>query len=65
MIRVEGHDNLYRDEKTGAIVNNDSSGYESYMRQRNRLKSQRAEIDTMKKDISEIKDLLAKIVDKL
>lgn len=65
MIRVEGHKNLYRDEETGAIINNDSSGYESYIRQRNKLKSQRVEIDSMKKDISEIKDLLAKIVEKL
>ena len=24
MIRVEGHKNLYRDEKSGAIINNDS-----------------------------------------
>ena len=32
MIRVEGHTNLYRDERTGAIVNMDTVGYQSYLR---------------------------------
>ena len=32
MIRVEGHSNLYRDERTGAIVNCDDSGYEQYVK---------------------------------
>ena len=27
MIPVEGHKNLFRDEKTGAIINMDTSGY--------------------------------------
>ena len=35
LIPVEGHKNLYRDGKTGAIVNDDSSGYSQYMRLKN------------------------------
>ena len=31
MIPVEGHNNLFRDEKTGAIINLDTSGYNHYM----------------------------------
>ena len=31
MIPVEGHKNLFRDEKTGAIINTDTSGYNNYM----------------------------------
>ena len=30
MILVEGHPNLYRDEKTGAIINYDQQGYNQY-----------------------------------
>ena len=30
MIPVEGHKNLYRDEKSGAIINTDSHGYSQY-----------------------------------
>ena len=31
MIRVEGHKNLYRDEKSGAIVNCDTTSYNQYV----------------------------------
>ena len=31
MLSVEGHKNLYRDEKSGAIVNCDDSSYNSYI----------------------------------
>ena len=32
MIKVEGHPHLYRDEKTGAIINCDDIGYEQYVK---------------------------------
>lgn len=65
MIQVEGHPNLYRDEKTGAIINNDSSGYSAYMRQKSKKELEKEELNNMKKEISEIKEMLAKITDKL
>ena len=34
MIPVEGHKNLYRDEKTNAIVSTDNIGYENYIASR-------------------------------
>ena len=64
MIRVEGHKNLYRDEKSGAIINTDSHGYSQYKKSRNIKLTQKEEIDSMKKDIEEIKDLLRLIVEK-
>ena len=64
MIPVEGHKHLYRDEKSGAIINTDSLGYSKYKKNRNQRKSQKDEIDSMKKDIEEIKDLLRMIVEK-
>ena len=30
-LKVEGHNNLLRDSETGAIINNDKSGFSSYM----------------------------------
>jgi hypothetical protein len=62
MIPVEGHKDLYRDEKSGAIVNNDSYGYAQYMRLKNEKKKQREEIDQIKGDIDEIKSLLKEIL---
>ena len=64
MIPVEGHKNLYRDEKSGAIINTDSQGYSQYKKSKNIKLSQKEEIDTMKKDIEENKNLLRLIVEK-
>ena len=64
MIRVEGHKNLYRDEKSGAIINTDSHGYSQYKKSRNIKLTQKDEIDSMKKDIEEIKNLLRMIAEK-
>ena len=65
MIRVEGHTDLYRDEKTGAIINDDSSGYSAYMKAKEKKLLEKQELDNMKKEISEIKEMLAKITEKL
>ena len=65
MIRVEGHPNLYRDEKTGAIINDDSSGYSAYMQAKSKKRIEREELDKMKSEISEIKQMLAKLAEKL
>ena len=64
MIRVEGHKNLYRDEKSGAIVNTDSHGFSQYKKTRQLKLTQKDELDNMKKDIEEIKNLLRLIVEK-
>mgnify|MGYP001420174167 FL=1 len=58
MIRVEGHSNLYRDEKTGAVVNTDSMAYNQYVKSLEHRDSQKKELNEMKKDIEEIKLLL-------
>jgi len=64
MIRVEGHKNLYRDEESGAIINTDSHGYSQYKKTRGIKNNQKKEIDSMKKDIEEIKFLLKQIASK-
>ena len=64
MIPVEGHKHLYRDERSGAIINTDSHGYSQYKKTRNIRLTQKEEIDTMKKDIEEIKFLLKEIAKK-
>tara|TARA_B100001250_G_scaffold90393_1_gene75126 strand:- start:1506 stop:1700 length:195 start_codon:yes stop_codon:yes gene_type:complete len=64
MIPVDGHKNLFRDEKSGAIINTDSLGYSQYKRLKNNKLSQKEELDRMKSDIEEIKNLLKQIVPK-
>ncbi len=62
MIPVEGHPNLYRDEKTGAIINCDNQAYNQYMNAMSSRKVQREEINQIKRDIDEIKTLLKELL---
>ena len=64
MIPVEGHKHLYRDKKSGAIINTDSHGYSQYKKTRKLKLTQKQEIDNLKKDIEEIKNLLKSIAEK-
>ncbi len=65
LIPVEGHSQLFRDSDTGSIINTDDSSYQAYLRQKNAKKDERKELDDMKRDIDEIKNMLVKIVNKL
>jgi hypothetical protein len=62
MIRVEGHSNLYRDERSGSIVNTDDLSYNQYLNTVNNRKKKQNEIENIKKDIEEIKSLLKEII---
>lgn len=64
MIPVEGHTNLFRDEKSGAIINRDSIGYQNYIKMRDERKKQRDEINQLKNDVNEIKRLLVELINK-
>ena len=63
MIKVEGHPHLYRDERTGSIINCDDIGYDQYVKSQKLRKNQKEEIQNMKKDIDEIKSLLKILVE--
>jgi hypothetical protein len=68
ILKVEGHSNLIRDVRTNAIVKT-SNEYAVYMkrtRQReenaDRLRGMCSEINNLKKELREIKDLIKKVV---
>jgi hypothetical protein len=63
MIPVKGHPNLYRDEKSGAIVNTDTNAYTQYVNSLRNRETQKNEIDKIKDDIDEIKSLLRELLD--
>ena len=65
MIRVEGHSHLYRDKKTGAIINTDNIGYQNYLKSSNLAEDKKRELDNMKKDIDDIKGALKEILNRL
>ena len=57
-IPVEGHPGLYRDSETGAIINNRSNYYQTYMNNRKKLLSEKERIDKLELDIGDIKRML-------
>ena len=64
LIKVKDHPHLYRDEKTGAIVNCDTVAYNNYVKRVERKNLERQELDDMKRDIEEIKSLLREFLNK-
>ena len=71
LIPVEGHDNWYRDPNTNAILNCDIKAYEEYMAKyeaRQRKKDTDAalqtDVNTLKSEMGDIKDLLQLLLKK-
>ena len=66
-LKVEGKLDLVRDTDTNAIINVDTSGYQAYITNRDKLLSDKERIEKLetqvsdiKGDLDEIKDLLLK-----
>jgi len=58
MIPVEGHRNLFRDEKSNAIVNCNDYEYQEYLKIKNKKLTEQNEIDKLRSELDEIKSLL-------
>jgi len=69
-IQVEGHNDLVRDEKSNAIVNTNKSAYliakkraEEAQRQRDEIRETTRELNSLKSEMHEIKNMLLKLVE--
>ena len=69
---VEGSSSLYRDTESTAIINRDKKAYLAYMKRKKESENKNVELDQMKEDLDnvkgelgEIKDLLSTLVHKL
>ena len=63
-LKVEGNDSLIRDGSSKAIINTNVKEYQNYVEKRNMMAKQKQEIDSLKKDMSEIKEMLATLIGK-
>ena len=70
-LKVEGHQDLVRDTRTGAILNKNKTAYLSYkkrvqeaQKQRDEIRSATREINNIKCEMHEIKDMLKILLDK-
>jgi len=64
MIPVNGYKHLYRDEKSGAIVNTDSQGYLQYKKLQQQKKYHENEIERLRSEVDELKSLLTQLINK-
>ena len=55
-MKVEGHNNLIRDESSNAILNTNSSEYNNYLSLRSKRKKGTERIDNMENDLKSLKD---------
>ncbi|WJZ47966.1 hypothetical protein [Synechococcus phage DSL-LC03] len=65
LIRVDGERGLFRDEKSTAIINTDKDAYAEYLDARNRKIQEMNEIETLKAEVSELKELMRQLIQKL
>ena len=70
-LKVEGHNDLVRDINSGAIINRNRSAYENAKKratearkQRDEIRDATREINTLKCEIHEIKDMLTILLDR-
>jgi hypothetical protein len=70
-LRVEGHQNLVRDTRSNAVINSSSSEYKIYMsrykareQESDKLRNACKEINSLKSEFREIKELLIKVLEK-
>jgi len=71
IIKVKGHTHLVRDLKSQAIINTDSDAYARYMARKakqakkdDEIREVVREVNEIKSEMFEIKDLLKKVLDK-
>jgi hypothetical protein len=63
--RVTGHDSLYRDCTSGAIINTDKSLFDEIKKSRNGssvIKGLQSDVEILKNELTEIKDLLRELI---
>ena len=64
LIPVEGHTTLGRDSQSNAILNTDDSGYMAYKRARDAARRKDRDLEDLRKEVDELKDLVHNLVQK-
>ena len=64
-VKVKDSGALYRDEESGAILNCSDSEYNNYLKLKQQKLKEVIEMDKLKDDVDEIKDMMKLILSKL
>jgi|TARA_B100001964_G_C13815143_1_gene414794 hypothetical protein len=65
MSRIKGHSNLVRDDANMAIINTDTNALHKAKATKARYIKQASEINTLKQEVREMKELLLQINEKM
>ena len=65
MSKIEGQPNLIRDDSNMAIINNDTSTLIKARMLKERYRNQESEINTLREEVKEMKQILLQINEKL
>jgi len=63
--KVKGHPNLIKDLNSGVILNINKTEIEAARLKKQRAKQQEEDLSNLKNEVSEIKNLLNKLIEKL
>jgi len=65
LIPIEHSNNLHRDSDSNAVINTSKSEFESYIELKKGKLKEKTEIETLKNEVGELKDLMKLIIQKL
>jgi|TARA_B100000427_G_scaffold301643_1_gene284946 hypothetical protein len=64
-VKVKDSNSLYRDEESGAILNCNDTAYNNYLKMKENKMREVSEMDKLKDDVDELKDMMKLILSKL
>ena len=64
-VKIEGHNGYVRDKKSGAVLNLNKSEIEAAKKRKQQRATKEKELDNLKNEVSDIKIMLTKIIEKL
>ena len=64
-VKVKDSNSLYRDEESGAILNCNDTAYNNYLKMKENKMREVSEMDKLKDDVDELKDMMKLILNKL
>jgi archaellum component FlaC len=64
-LKVKDNENFVKDTETKAVLNTDLTSLEAYRAHRNKQRQKDNEIERLKEDVKEIKDILQLLVEKI
>ena len=65
MSKIEGHSSLIRDDGNMAVINTDSKALQNAKRIKERYNSQDSEINTLRQEVNDMKEILLKINERM